>query len=130
MGISRIDCPRVNIDRNLMNRMLRKVREKYSGKDPDSMAKFIDFGNEVKCLGGIFKYKICPSSTKIIQVHMQQKIEKELVDQYGKHLFFMDTTANTTKYSFRNSPAVGIDCFGKLCLMGTSLIEVEDHTSI
>ena len=130
LGIARLDGKKVTLERNLLHRLMKKARVKHLGKDGDSMEEFYKYGNQIKSAGGVFEVRFCNTSTRLIQVHLQHQIATKLVKQYGRHLFYMDTTANTTRYSFKNYPAIGMDCFGSLCPLGNSLIEVEDHSCI
>ena len=112
LTISRMNERKQFFDKALIYRLLKKSRDSFLGKDRDSMTKFFSYGNQIKQKGGTFLYTHCAASTKLTSVHLQHPIEFQLVKQYGKILFFMDTTANTTKHLLKNFPACGIDFFG------------------
>ena len=76
----------IDMDKNLIYRLLRKSRNLFLGNDSDSMQKFFQYGDKIKKWWYIF-YTHCPSSTKLTSVHVQHPIELELAKYYGKFLF-------------------------------------------
>jgi len=78
-------------------------------------------------MGGVFSVDYCQVSTRIIGAYIQHKIEKDLLESYGKRLYYLDGTHGTTRYIFKAIPPQSIDCFGYTCPLGLSLITSESH---
>jgi hypothetical protein len=114
-------------DGDLLYRFCKNVRNRVLGTESQSIQKLLDLGTVIKENGGRFLVQYCEISTKIIGVHIQHKIESDLVQTYGKRLFYLDGTHNTTRYVFKAVPPQSIDCFGYTCPLGLSLIQSESH---
>ena len=74
-------------DGDLLYRFCKNVRNRVLGTESQSIQKLLDLGTVIKENGGRFLVQYCEISTKIIGVHIQHKIESDLVQTDGKRLF-------------------------------------------
>lgn len=88
--------------------------------------KFMEHGQKIIQQGGTFKYDICPASMKLVSYHSQTPIERELAETYGRHLFYLDSSHEMTRYHLRALPPSGMDCLGHICSFGIGLIDGEN----
>ncbi len=114
-------------DGDLLYRFCRNVRGNILGNESQSIQKFLDLGATMKGNGGRFMVDYCEMSTKITGAYIQHKIESELAQTYGKRLYYLDGTHNTTRYVLKAVPPQSIDCFGYTCPLGLSLVSSESH---
>ena len=114
-------------DGDLLYRFSKKIRDSKFGNESLSIIKFMDLGAGIRANGGLFMVDFCEASTKINAVYVQHRIESDLVKCYGKHLFYLDSTHNTTRYVLKAVPPQSIDCFGFTCPLGLCLIPSESH---
>ena len=96
----------------------KKVRDDQLGSESTSIKNFFDLGDHIKQTGGKFIVEYCNTSTRINSVFVQFKLEIELSLIYGKRLFFLDGTHNTTKCVLKAIPPQSIDCCGFTCPLG------------
>ena len=52
------------------------------------------------------------------------RLEAQIAAKFGKDLYFVDTTHNATKFTFKSGPIVSPDCFGKNAPCG--LFQIPD----
>lgn len=115
--------------RHLLLRVMSEGRKKFTGPDKDSMNQFMSHCFQIQSMGGSFDYDFCDASRKLKSFHTQTVLERELVEVYGKSLFFFDTTYHTTKYDLLLLPPTSIDCLGHICPLGMGLIDAESKAA-
>jgi hypothetical protein len=85
-------------DGDMLYRYCRNIRASYLGNESQSIDKFLDLGGKIKEMGGLFVVDYCQVSTRIIGAYIQHKIEIDLLETYGKRLYYLDGTHGTTRY--------------------------------
>ena len=84
--------------------------KKYGDIDDNIMVVLLEFGIGMKIEGGTFNVTMCDLTSQLMQWSAQTKLEMQIAVTYEKDLYFMDTTNNATKSTFKSGPIVSLDC--------------------
>lgn len=123
--------PDVQISKHLMWGTLKAGRDEAYGKDDDtSMVHFLEMSMKNRSNGGTFAYTMCASTSELVMWTTQCKLELLIAKQYGRDIYFMDTTFNATKFVLKTGPVVSVDCFGLSAPCGLFQVPEEESDAI
>ena len=122
----------LQVNRQLMNRLMRKGRDENWGKDEsESMMIFYSEGLKLKEVDPIFgvpgKFLTKNGDSGELEAWSQQHpIEVLNARTYGQDVIWSDTTHNATKYSFKTGPIGSVDWGGHTAPVGLLQVPEEE----
>ena len=117
--IMRIKYPDCDYDGPLLQRILAKGHKMHFGTDPDSMAQFIELGNQIRDSGGVFKFNLAVDC-RICDVFVMKPSMKAYANLYGDFVI-NDGTHNVDKYGLVAMFNTLVDSLGLSVMQSYSL---------
>lgn len=118
----------LNMTDDLMWRVHGKGREEAYGSDDQTMALFIDRGNDWRKNGGSFQTQTCD-----LALHSwsgQMELELLLANLYGRDSYYVDTTFGAGNWGHKLGLIKVVDAFGFTAPGGSLMVPEEDGVSI
>ena len=120
--------PGLKMSTDLLWRVRNKGRSEAYGTDDQTMAMFVERGNEWKENGGSFQW--FSEGLELQSWSGQNKLEKELMETYGHYSYYVDTTHSASKWDLKLGLVKVVCGLGKTAPAGTLMVPEEDGLSV